>query len=149
MAATAAQIAQLRRMVAELTLGTYDDNDLAGYIEAYPLLDERGEEPYTLDSSTPPEREDNPDWIPTYDLHAAAADIWDEKAANYAANFDFSADGASYHRSQQYAQMMQQARYHRSRRSPRTGTLVKWPEELSANMPWVANRLCRDDGRFV
>lgn len=133
MTATAAQIVQLRRMVAEPTIDTYGDHDLAAYIEAYPLLDAAGMAP------------DNGAWTPTYDLHAAAADIWEEKAATFAASFDFSADGASYHRSQQYQQMMQQARYHRSRRSPRTGTLIKWPEEGRASLPWIANRLHHND----
>ena len=40
--ATAAQIARLRRMVAEPTEDPYDDDTLAAYIERYPLLDERG-----------------------------------------------------------------------------------------------------------
>lgn len=139
MSATAAQIAQLRRMVAEPTTATYDDTTLAGYIEAYPLLDERGEEPYIWDtSSSPPEQDDNEDWIPTYDLHAAAADIWDEKAAALATAFDATADGASLRLSQKYEQAMARVRYHRSRRSPKSGTLVKWPKER-ADMSWIGN----------
>lgn len=94
MAATAAQIAQLRRMVAEPTGATYTDEALAGYIEAHGL-GEAG-----------------------YDLHAAAADIWDEKAAALAANFDATADGASLHLSQQYQQAMAQAQAHRNRSAP-------------------------------
>ncbi len=89
MTATAAQIAQLRRMVAEPTDATYDDMALAGYIEAH----DRGEA--------------------GYDLHAAAADIWEEKAAALAGNMDFTADGATHHLSQQYQQAMAQAELHR------------------------------------
>lgn len=141
MTATAAQILQLRRMVAEPTTTTYSDATLTTYIEAYPLLDERGEVPYTWDTATsPPTQDENEDWVPTYDLHAAAADVWEEKAAAEATAFDFGADGATYNRSQRHAQMMAQVRYHRSRRSPTTGTLVKWPEEMTArDQPWVAN----------
>ena len=85
MTASAAQIAQLRRMVAEPATTTYSDAALQGYIEAYPLLDQRGEPPYTYDYATPPAQVANPEWIATYDLHAAAADVWEEKAATTAA----------------------------------------------------------------
>jgi len=140
MAATAAQIAQFRRMVAETGLDTYDDRALAEYIEAYPLLDEQGEAPYTWDTATsPPTQDANEDWIPTYDLHAAAGDIWEEKAGVLVTAFDFTADGATYSRSQQYDMMMRQARNHRSRRSPKTGTLIKWPKESAVSQSWIAN----------
>jgi hypothetical protein len=134
MSASVAQIAQLRRMTAESGVETYDDDAMADYIEAYPLLDAEGRAP------------DDDDWDATYDLHAAAADIWEEKAAAFAEEYDFSADGASYHLSQRYEQMMRQARFHRSRRSPRTATLVKWPEDTGASdTPWIVNQLDHDD----
>jgi len=135
MAATAAQIAQLRRMVAEPTSGTYSDDELAGYIESYPLIDVDGNEP----------SED--DWTATYDLNAAAADVWEEKAAGVADSVDFGADGANYHLSQKYEQAMARVRYHRARRSPTTHTLVKWPEERnSAELyPWIGNLPEPDD----
>jgi hypothetical protein len=121
MAATADQIAKVRRLTAETSTDTYADADIQGYIEAYPLIDERGEAPYSWDTTTePPTQEDNDDWIPTYDLNQAAADIWQEKAGQLAGDFDFQADGASYTRSQAYQQAMQQARHFRSRRSLRT-----------------------------
>lgn len=142
MSATAAQVAQLRRMVNESDDTTYSDDALETYIETYPLIDERGEQPYTWDTSTqPPTQDENEDWIATYDLHAAAADIWEEKAAVVAGDFNFSADGGNYSRSQVYEQFMKQARYHRSKRSPRTVTLHKWPDEDDAyRRPlWVGN----------
>ena len=144
MAATAEQIARLRRMVAESTAATYDDDAIAAYIERYPLLDERREAPYTWDTTTqPPTQDANDDWIPTYDLHAAAGDIWEEKAATYADQYDFNADGARHSLSQRFAQMMARARYHRGRRSPRTGTLVQWPKETGRDLSWVVNKLKR------
>ena len=148
MTATAAQIARLRRMVAEPTDTTYDDDTLAEYIERYPLLDERGQQPYTWDTSTePPTQEVNDNWIATYDLHAAAADVWEEKAAGVADSVDFGADGANYQLSQKYEQAMARVRYHRVRRSPTTHTLVKWPEERnSAELyPWIGNLPEPDD----
>jgi hypothetical protein len=140
MTATAAQIARLRRMVGEVDKPTYTDDDLQACIEAYPLLDERGEEPYTWDTSTsPPTQDANEDWVPTYDLHAAAADVWEEKASAVAGDFDFSADGASYSRSQVYEQYMRKARHHRARRSAKTATLIKWPHEQPDAEVWVGN----------
>ena len=92
-------------------------------------MDERGEVPYTWDTSTtPPTQEENDDWVDTYDLHAAAADIWDEKAAGVAEDFDFRADGGQYSRSQVVEQYERRARYHRNRRAPKTHTLHMYPE---------------------
>lgn len=146
MAATAEQITELRRMTAEPTTATYSDDVLTAYIERYPLLDERGEQPYWWDgSTTPPSQTENASWIPTYDLHAAAADVWQEKAGALAARFDFKADGAEFSRSQAYDQALSQARYHASRRAAKTMTFVKWPKETRAKrFPWIGN-LAEDD----
>ena len=139
MAATAAQVARLRRMVAEPTETTYKDDELATTIESYPLIDERGEEPYSWDTSTdPPTQEENEAWIPTYDLAAAAAEVWSEKAALAAADYDFSADGASFSRSQAFEQAERMARYYRARRSPRTITARPEPE-FPVSETWVGN----------
>jgi len=140
MAATAEQIARLRRMVAEPTSATYADADIAAYIESYPVLDEMGEAPYELDVSTiPPHQDANTEWIPTYDLHAAAGDIWEEKASAVSAYFDFQADGGNFSRSQLYEQAQKQARYHRSRRTPKTSRLVVWPEIGELEQSWIGN----------
>jgi len=138
MSATAAQIAQLRRMVAEADDTTYDDDALAGYIEAYPRLDERGEEPYTWDTSTePPSEDENESWIPTYDLNAAAADIWEEKAAAVASEYNFSADGGKYDLSKKHEQYLKMARRYSSKRCPTTVALHKWPDEVDDS--WIVN----------
>lgn len=141
MTATSDQIEQLRRMTAEPTQDTYSDSDMATYLERYPLLDEQGKRPYTLSSNSPPERETNDAWIPTYDIYAAAGDIWEEKAAAVASLYDFKADGGDYARSQRYEQYMKMARSNRSRRSSKTMTLVKWPEEDNngSTIPWIGN----------
>jgi len=144
MAATAAQIARLRRMVNEPKITTYDDDALSEYIERFPHLDERGEEPYTWDTATqPPTQDANEDWIPTYDLHAAAADVWEEKAATVASDFTFSADGGSYSRDQVYQQYMAQCRNHRGRRMPKSMRARAWPEETEAqtDLSWIVNRV--------
>ena len=128
-------------MVNESDETTYDDDAIQGYIETYPLLDERGEEPYTWDTSTsPPTQDENEDWVVTYDLHAAAADIWEEKAATRADYYDYSTEGkVQASDSQRYEQMMKMARYHRSRRSMKTITQHKWPEEDETKRVWIGN----------
>ena len=125
MTATAAQITQVRRMTNERAPTNYSDADIQAFIEAHPLTDRYG---YSQDD---PEElyEVNPDWTPTYDLNAAAADIWEEKAGALAGDFDFSADGASYSRSQAYEQYMKQARYYRGKRSHKTMTMQSSPKQ--------------------
>jgi hypothetical protein len=125
-------ITTFRRMIAEPTTTTYSDLALAEYIKHYPVEDIQGEAPFieSTEQITEPETyERNPDWIPTYDLNAAAADIWAEKASGHAACFDFSADGGSYSRSQVYEMCMKQSRYYRARRS--IGTITLRPEPLA------------------
>jgi len=136
---TAAQIAQVRRMVAEPLAATYTDALLVGFIEKYPLLDTLGEEPFLWIAGVPPTSTINTEWIPTYDLNAAAADIWDEKAATVAANYDFSADGGTYNRKQQFDMYSQQGRHYRSRRVIRTIRMVQSPEEPGADAIAIVN----------
>lgn len=116
--ATAAQIAEMRRMCAEPTTATYSDVALAAYIDRYPLTDARGQL--------------------TYDMHAAAADVWNEKAAALAHLYDFSADGGSYSRSQGVAQAQAQARFHLARRNLNTIrlTMADGPSAASFVINW-------------
>lgn len=142
MSATAAQIARLRRMVNEPDDTTYADGLLAEYIERYCLMDERGQEPFTAwdTSTTPPTRDANDSWIPTYDLASAAADIWDEKAAVVATDFNFAADGGRYDRAQVAEKFTERARYYRSRRALRTITPIVAPVTSDEDVfPWIGN----------
>ena len=124
MTATADQISRVRRMTNEPTTAIYSDAQIQAYIEAHPLTDAYG---YAYDD--PEEWEDvNPDWTPTYDLNAAAAGIWEEKAGVLAGDFDFSADGGNYSRSQAYEMAMKQARNYRARRSVKTITMQSSPK---------------------
>ncbi len=87
MSATTAMRTQLRRMIAEPTKRHYDDTALDTIIEQHPLHDLNGNHPYTEDSSG--NLITNPDWTATYDLNAAAADIWLEKSSRATEeNFD-------------------------------------------------------------
>lgn len=136
MSATAEQVKRLRRMVAESTTTTYTDADLRGYIERYPLVDGLGNEPTEPSETDPVTLVENDDWTATYDLNAAAADVWSEKAAALASEFDFQAGSQTFQRSQAHAQYMRQAGYYRARRSANTIRLQTIPKpelDLEAN----------------
>ncbi len=134
MPATAEQIARLRRMVDESAEDTYADATLAAYIERYALADLAGHEP------------ENRDWTPTWDLHAAAADIWQEKAAVLGQDHDFSADGAQFYRSQAFQHAFRMIQYHRSRRNPRSRkVLVEPPVKAAVDAVWIGNLPEPDD----
>jgi len=95
----------VRRRTGEVENSTYTLSDIQEYIARYPLVDSEDREP-THD-----------EWSGSWDLNQAAADIWEEKATKYVTDFDFSADGGDYTRSQVYQQMLTMARTYRARRS--------------------------------
>lgn len=138
MSVSAADIASVRRMVAELDATIYTNNDISMIIEKYPCLDERGEEPYYFEGAIPT-RVENEDWIPTYDLNRAAAEIWEQKAALLAGKFDFSADGGNYSRSQAYQQALGMSRYYLGRAKLTTIKQIKSPEETDVSSSWIGN----------
>lgn len=117
----AADLARLRRMVAEPGTATYTDSALITLLSAYPLPDVAGEWPLLTSGSA------NTAWVGTYDLAATAAAIWEEKATAYVDNFDFTADGASFSKSQVYAQYSAEARKWAARRRIGTHTLAAYP----------------------
>ncbi len=110
-------IGRVRRLTGEKFNTSYTDAEIQTIIELYPLVDAEGFSP------------DQDNWTPTYDLNAAAAAIWEEKASGRTENFDFSADGGSYSRSQSYEMAMKQARYYRSRRSLKTIEMESTPKK--------------------
>jgi hypothetical protein len=123
-------VRKLRRMIAEPTSNIYTDEDLQAYIDSYPVMDVNGVDPTWLDySTTPPTVTVSDDWIPTYDMNAAAAEIWDEKAADLQDKYDFAADGGRYNRSQAYEQAAKTAAKYRSKSVAKSGLMRKWPRE--------------------
>lgn len=110
-------IGKVRRMTNEKFNTSYTDAEIQTIIETYPLVDGEGFAP------------DQDNWTPTYDLNAAAATIWEEKASGRTQNFDFSADGGSYSRSQSYEMAMKQARYFRSKRGMKTMEMESTPKK--------------------
>ena len=104
MTATGPDISRLRRMAAiKQDEPESDSGFLASYIERYPLNDATGKAP------------GDDGWSPTYDLNAAAADLWAEKASTVAYEFDFSWQGGSYARTGKMEHAQRQERYFRSR----------------------------------
>jgi hypothetical protein len=83
--------------VVEPDATTYSDSELAEYVEKYPITDADGYEP------------DADDWTETYDLNAAAAAIWYEKAAAHVTDYKFTADGSTFNRNEVYNQCMRMA----------------------------------------
>ncbi|PKO03046.1 MAG: hypothetical protein CVU43_04505 [Chloroflexi bacterium HGW-Chloroflexi-5] len=131
---TAAQIAELRRMVAEPTTTTYSDVLLQGFIARYPLMDELQQEPYTWTMVDGVYSQlANTLWIPTYDLNAAAADVWEEKLASLSAvAIDFNADGGNYSDSQAFEHAEKMVKRFRGRRCAKNVAVIKWPKESIA-----------------
>lgn len=127
MVITLEQIDRLRRMVAEPTSDTYTDAMLEDYLTRYPLPDSDGE-------------------LTLIDFNLAAAQVWEEKAAAVAGDYDFTADGGSYQRSQVYAQMMATARGFRSRRKTSALVLTAQPPPDAVDRDaWLGNAAEDDD----
>jgi len=132
MTVSTSMIQRVKQMTGESSSGTYDAT-IATVIAEYPLVDSLGNAPIELD------------WTATYCLNSAAADIWEIKAAAVAQDYDFTADGASYKRSQVYEQYMKQARRFRARRAPKTFKAVMWPKMVAEDTPWIGNVAEDDD----
>lgn len=122
MTVSANDLLDLRRLVNEPTQSPYTDAILTRYLERYPTVDDAGKET----------GED--DWVAGYDLNAAAADIWSEKAALVQMYYDFQADGGRYSQSQLYEMAMDKSRYHAARRKVSSKSTFKKPEETTDNL---------------
>jgi hypothetical protein len=116
-------------MVAEPTQDTYPDFMLSEMLQRYPLPDSESVAP--TDTA----------WLGAWDANMAAADVWDEKAAAWAGNFDFAADGGDYKRSQVYHQMVDSALRFRRRRKTTVLILTSQPPPDFAVWPdsWIGN----------
>lgn len=133
-----ANVVDLRRMVNELDNTNYSDNDLIAILDKYPIMDERGENPYYWVGAVPV-REENQYWIPTYNINLAASEVWENKAAQLAGKFDFSADGGNYSQSQAYQQALGMAKYYRGRGGVTTIKQIKAPDEIGQSAQWIGN----------
>lgn len=126
-------LSRLRRMIAEPGTATYTDSLLVTAISNYPLPDVTGQWPLTIYGSV------NTSWTATYDLAAAAADIWEEKAAGVATYYSFTADGASYQKLEVAKTYEREARKWRSRRSPGNHESQVYPRGTADYATWIGN----------
>ena len=124
MTVTANDIKRLRSMINEPTSVTYTDADLTTLIENAAIPDNTGKFP----SET--------DWIPTYNIYKVAADIWLEKAAKVADEFDFDADGGSFQRSQKQKMAMKQASFFESRSNALSLQMKRYPITHAGVFGW-------------
>lgn len=113
------EVVRVRRLVSEPTQTPYNDDIIRETIALHPLVDRNDREPfYTCPTTISLE------WVPTWDLYAAAADIWTEKAAAVACKVDFDADGVDVKRSDLHTHYLAQARFCASRRLATSIALV-------------------------
>lgn len=102
MALTAAELATVKRNAGEShkTTPMVDDATIQLIADEVGLIvDADGNAPTATDYTT------------TYDLAATTAGVWRAKASRLAEGYDFTAEGASFTRSQAYDHCMKQARY--------------------------------------
>lgn len=133
MAPSDSDIARLRRMVNEPTEDTYDNETLSEYLSVWPLVDSYGRDSI------------NTNWTEAYDLHAAAADIWEEKAALFQVKHDFSADGAQFSSSQLYETAMKNAKHHRAEQKAKVRTMPNPIRRRDTYYPTYQNPIFDED----
>lgn len=88
------------------------DPELDAILAAYALRDTDGRAP--VDDG----------WSPTYAMNAAAAEGWRQKAARVAADFNFSADGASFSKGEVLARCLEMEAHYAALDTSRVGDPV-------------------------
>lgn len=116
---TTEQLAQLRLMIAEPTDANFTDATLQLLADNCLIPDSEDREP------------GDTDYIPTYDLNAVASIVWDMKASAIADEFDFSADGGSFQRSQKFQQYIKRANHYRGLSVASVKRMKQVPKETS------------------
>ena len=112
---------RLRRMVAEPTEATYTDADLIAMLKELPTARNVGQNNWVANSSLVD--------VLVWDVHAAAARIWEEKVAALIGQgaYDIDADGQTLHRDQKLQQYRTQVAYHTARRRVRSVKILVAP----------------------
>ena len=124
MTVTDSDLRRLRKMVVEPTEVNYTDEDLTTMIEDTACRDSTGKDP------------DDSDWTATYNIFKVASEIWIEKAAQVANEFDFNADGGSFSRSQKQMMALKQASYYESRSKALSLQMKQEPMTHLADTRW-------------
>jgi hypothetical protein len=112
---------RLRRMVAEPTEATYTDADLIAMLKEFPTARNVGQNNWVANSALVD--------VVVWDVHAAAARIWEEKVAALIGQgaYDIDADGQTLHRDQKLQQYRTQVAYHTARRRVRSVKILVAP----------------------
>lgn len=133
-----ALVARLRRMVAEPTSATYDDEALRQIIADVVVTDRAtvaraGETGDVVDVRYIPQP-------PQFDLNAAAAMVWEEKLSALvgAGTYDLSADGERFALSQMVTQFEKQVAHYLSRQR------VKSVRQIVRRAPGIAETINAD-----
>jgi hypothetical protein len=100
--------ARLARITAAATDPTIDETELVDVLALNAFVDDDGRLP------------DDPEWSGAWDLNAAAADIWRQKAALASSRITFTADGATFQRDIVFRNCLSMASYYGSR----AGTII-------------------------
>ena len=112
---------RLRRMTAEPTEAIYTDTDLIALLQEFPTAHRIGQNQWVANSSQLT--------VTVWDIHAAAARIWEEKVAALIGqgSYDIEADGQTLHRDQKLQQYRVQVAYHTARRRVRSVKILVAP----------------------
>ena len=104
-------LALLKGMVAADDTPSLDDETVEALLDGCALNDAEGRAPSDLD------------WIPTYNMNAAAYEGWTLKAAKAAGMIDFTADGHSFKRSDYIKHCLMMQAHYKKAMSPKAVSL--------------------------
>lgn len=115
-------VARLRRLIAEPTTTVYSDAELVGILKQFPTARKLSADTLIANGSTSLS-------VVVWDVHAAAAQVWEEKIAQLVVqgSYDITADGQTLQRDQKLRQYREQLAYHQARRRVRSVKIVAAP----------------------
>ena len=122
-------VARLRRLIAEPTTALYSDGDLIACLKQFPTARK-------LQADTLIVNANNSLSVVVWDVHAAAAQIWEEKIAALIAqgSYDITADGQTLNRDQKLQQYRAQLAYHQARRRVRSVKITAAPSRTQLTL---------------
>jgi hypothetical protein len=122
-------VARLRRLVAEPTTAIYSDEDLKATLRQFPTARRMQADALFVNGS-------NAFSVVVWDVHAAAAQIWEEKIAALVVqgSYDITADGQTLNRDQKLQQYRAQLAYHQARRRVRSVKITAAPSRTQLTL---------------
>jgi len=122
-------VARLRRMVAEPTTVIYSDEILRDILKQFPTARRVAADTLIVNGS-------NALSVVVWDVHAAAAQIWEEKIAALVVqgSYDIVADGQTLNRDQKLRQYRAQLAYHQARRRVKSVKITAAPSRTQLTL---------------